>query len=94
MRCQAIIILLAFALSIIIPQTLPIINTVGKYEEINTLDICHSATPAISSSRDMPCLNEFALSQPPVSQSVAAIIMVTPLKRALLVFQLEHPPKT
>jgi len=93
MKCKAVIILLAFALSIIIPPTVPIIKTVGNYEEIGTLDVCHSKTPTIASNRDMPFVNEIALGQPPLFQSVSAEIKVTPLKPVLLVIQLEHPPK-
>ncbi|HUK99952.1 MAG TPA: hypothetical protein VLX29_03775 [Nitrospirota bacterium] len=93
MRILAVLILLAIALSIIIPPTFPFMNADRWRAEIGTLDVCHSAQPALSGNGDMPCKNEYACALLPLEQSAIGEIFNTPFKLTLFVFQEEHPPK-
>ena len=92
MRWQTIIVLLAITLSIVIPASLPLIGRGGQ-TAIGTLDVCHSATPALSSNGEMPCLNEYSSS--PLPLALQEIIRVVSLldTSAFIVLQDERPPK-
>ena len=94
MRWQSIIVLLAIALSIVAPPALPIMVAQGGQAEIGTLDVCHSAIPALSSSGDMPCINECM--SLPLSQGLSKIsARATPrFKPFCIAFQDERPPKS
>jgi hypothetical protein len=54
MRWAAFLVLLAFLLGFLVPQavTVPVIR--DGHLMIGQLDVCHSVTPAISTSGDMP----------------------------------------
>jgi hypothetical protein len=93
MRWKAIIVLLTIALSIIVPPSLSVTIADGGHSMIGTLDICHSATPALSSNGDMPCVNECQCNPVPLAQHKAFEIVNPPCKPLLIAFQDERPPK-
>lgn len=93
MKWQSVIVLLAIALTIAVPTSLfPTCSHAG-HAMIGSLDICHSATPALSSSGSMPWIQESPCHPLPlVLQETSAI--VNPLFKPFTpVFQDEHPPK-
>jgi len=94
MRLQAIIVLLAITLSIIVPPVLPGMVAPGGPAEIGTLDVCHSATPALSSNGDMPCINE-CMNQPlPPGHSKVPAVTIPRFTPLCIAFQDERPPKS
>jgi hypothetical protein len=93
MRWKAIIVLLAVALSIVVPPSLSLTLADSRHPMIGTLDVCHSATPALSSNGDMPCMNEGAYHPLPLAQNQIVGIATPPFKPLLIAFQEERPPK-
>jgi hypothetical protein len=93
MKWQALIVLLAIALSIAVPPSLPFLSDRGAMAAIGTLDVCHSATPALFSSGDMPCMSECAGLPLPLTRNNAAEIADSPFQPFSLAFQDERPPK-
>jgi hypothetical protein len=93
MKWQAIITVAAIALSIALPSSLPIFTDQGRQAAIGTLDVCHSTTPALSSSGDMPCINECPGQIRPSAFITVIEISDTPCEPTVLAFQDEHPPK-
>ena len=94
MRWKALIVLLAITLSIIVPPALPNMVASGGLAEIGTLDVCHSATPALSSNGDM--LGITVGMNPPLPQGIIKISSVAVLrfKPFCIAFQDERPPKS
>jgi hypothetical protein len=93
MKWQALIVLLAIALSVVAPPSLPYLSDRGAMVTIVTLDVCHSATPALSSNNDMPCVNECPCQHLLLAQSKNAEIITPPFKPLLIAFEDERPPK-
>ena len=93
MKLQAVIVLLAIMLGIFIPPSMPLIVSHDGQSTIGVLDVCHPATPALSSNGDMPCLAECACRHLPLAQNKAVKITNPPLKPLLIAFQDERPPK-
>jgi hypothetical protein len=93
MRWQAIIVLLAVALSIVVPPSLSLTIADGGHSMIGTLDVCHSAAPALSSNGEMPCVNECPCRPLPLAQKKVSEIANPPFKPLLIAFQDERPPK-
>jgi hypothetical protein len=93
MRWQAVIVLLAIMLSIIVPPSLPMTISHGSQTSIGILDLCHSSAPALSTSGDMPCMNECPCQSLPLARSAAGAIGQPPFKPFLIAFQDERPPK-
>jgi hypothetical protein len=93
MKWQAVIVLLAIALSIVVPPSLPLLSDHGAIAAIGALDVCHSATPALSSNGDMPCVHECPCGHLPMSEYKNAKIFTPPFKPLLISFQDERPPK-
>ncbi|HAS53475.1 MAG: hypothetical protein A2X56_14805 [Nitrospirae bacterium GWC2_57_13] len=58
MRWKAVIVLAALALTIAIPPSLQIVIDDDSAPLLITLNVCHTAVPALSSSGDMPCVPE------------------------------------
>lgn len=58
MRLISTMIVIAIALSILSPPGVVTLQTGSASATIQTLDVCHSATPALSSNGDIPCVNE------------------------------------
>jgi hypothetical protein len=94
MRWKAIIVLAAIILSIAIPTTVFLTGIHGGQAAIGTLDVCHSATPALFSNGDMPCVNECAFNAHLLAQSMISDIFTPPCKPFFITFQDEHPPKS
>jgi hypothetical protein len=94
MRWQAVIVIAAIALSMVVPPAFLLSGAYGTQTAIGTLDICHSATPALSSNGEMPCLHECTSIPLPVAQYHIAKIENSPLKPIFIAFQVEHPPKS
>jgi hypothetical protein len=93
MKWQALIVLLAIALSIIVPPSLPFLSDHGATTAIGALDVCHSAMPALSANGDMPCVSE-SLCRPLHLDLYDISAMVNPpLKLSAMSFQDERPPK-
>ena len=93
MKWQALIILAAIVVSIIVPSSLPLLFNHDGQTAIGTLDVCHSATPALSSNGDMPCVNEWPCHAPLLDLSAVFEIKSPPFKPFLIAFQDERPPK-
>jgi hypothetical protein len=93
MKWQAAIVLLAIVVSIIVPPSLSLTVAHGKQAAIGALDVCHSATPALSSHGDMPCMHESPRRFLPLSQNKTAEITIPPFAPFLMAFQDERPPK-
>jgi hypothetical protein len=93
MKWQAVIILFAIAVSIAVPPSLSSNAVHDKQAEIGTLDVCHSATPALSSNGDMPCISAFFCRPLPLAAFMVSIIIAPSLKPPIIAFQYEHPPK-
>jgi len=93
MKWHAVIVLLAIALSIVLPPSLPFLSDHGAMASIGTLDVCHAAFPAISSNGDMPCVNECACIPLPFAQKTVAEIVALPFQPLSIAFQDERPPK-
>jgi hypothetical protein len=94
MRWQSIIVLMAIALSIVLPPALPIMAAQGGRVEIGTLDVCHSATPALSTSGDMPCINDCKNQPLPLGLSTVPAVAAPLFKPFSIAFQDERPPKS
>ena len=94
MRWQSIIVLLAIALSIVVPPVLPNMIARGGQAELGTLDVCHSATPALSSNGDMPCIHEGMNQLLPQELSKVSAVAVPRSKPFCIAFQDERPPKS
>lgn len=93
MKWQAVIVLLAIALTIAIPPSLfPTCSHAG-HAMIGSLDICHSATPALSSSGSMPWIQESPCHPLPLLLQETSEIVNPLFKPVITAFQDEHPPK-
>jgi hypothetical protein len=94
MRLFAVIILLSLTLGILVPPVLSMTFAQDGVPCIGTLDVCHSAVPALASCGEMPCVNQsFPCGRPPVS--------IITFDQAGLLFHLvafpsdiEQPPRT
>ncbi len=93
MKWRAIIVLAAIALSIVVPPSLPLLISGDAHASIGTLDVCHSATPALSSNGDMPCMNEPACHPAVISLFTSITPENKPLKPQSITFQDERPPR-
>jgi hypothetical protein len=93
MKWQALVILAAIVGSIIVPSSLPLFPNHDGQAAVETLDVCHSATPAISSNGDMPCVNECPCQAPLLALSSVTEILSPPFKPFFIAFQDERPPK-
>jgi hypothetical protein len=93
MRWQAVIILAAIIVSIVAPASLPLIAERGGESTIGTLNICHSAAPALSSSGQTPCVNEYQYKPRPFLQNHVSQMADPLVKPLFIVFQDERPPK-
>jgi hypothetical protein len=92
MKWQASVILFAIVVSIAAPPSLSFSTTHDKQTAIGTLDVCHSAAPALFSSSDMP-----GISMHPLLHRYFALSAIAgdhdPLARPfLIVFRDERPP--
>lgn len=58
MKWKAIIVLAAIALAISVPPSLQLIIVDDNVPSFMTLKVCQASVPALSSSDDMPCVQE------------------------------------
>jgi len=93
MKCQAVIVLLAIALTITIPPSLSLPRGHTSHALIGTLDVCHSTTPALSSSGNMPCIQVSPCNPLPLVLQETLEIANPFFKPTITAFQDEHPPK-
>jgi len=94
MRWQAIIVLLVVALAVIVPPSLSIDFHCDALPALGALDVCHSATPALSSNGDMPCLSA-APCQHITTQSITCASLRKPLfTQTLFSSDNERPPQS
>jgi hypothetical protein len=63
------------------------------HEVLSDVDVCHSAAPAVSTSGDMPCINESSSSPVPSLTAVFAQQFQPVLTQLILSTQNGHPPK-
>jgi hypothetical protein len=93
MRWQAVIILLVITFGIVGPPTLSMIVLHDGHTTIGTLDVCHSSTPALSTSGDMPCMSECLFQSLPLNQNAVVELANPRFKPFFISFQDERPPK-
>lgn len=95
MKWKALIVLLAIALSIVAPPSLPFLFDHGAIEAIETLDVCHSAIPALSSNGEMPWVNAATAADllPSTLLEISQIVN-SPCKPCFIAYQDERPPKS
>jgi hypothetical protein len=93
MKWQVAVILFTIAVSIAVPPSRSINAIHDKQAEIGILDICHSATPALSSNGDMPGISAFFCRPLPLAAFIVSITIAPALKTRIIAFQEEHPPK-
>jgi hypothetical protein len=92
MRWESVIVLAAITLSIIVPPSLPLAYRGGQ-AEIGTLDVCHSATPALSSNGDMPCAIECPCLPLPLALAENARVHNSSIQAFFLTRNQERPPE-
>jgi hypothetical protein len=93
MKWQAVIVLVAIALTILVPPALPLMSVPGRHAQIGTLDVCHSALPAIAANGEMPCINSMPAVHRPTSFVTHTISQKPFFLQSLFTFDSEHPPK-
>ncbi len=93
MRWQAIIVLAVIAFSIVIPPSLPLMSHQDAQASIGTLDVCHSAVPALSSGGEMPYMGVGSCFLAPLVSSEIIQTSILSIKPLLIPFLDERPPK-
>jgi hypothetical protein len=93
MKWKALIVLLAIALSIVVPPSLPYLSNNGAMATIVTLDVCHAATPNMSSNIVMPCMGEYSCWHLPLAKSKNTGTDTPSFKPLLIAYLDERPPK-
>ncbi len=93
MKWQVALILLSIALSIIVPPVLPPMTDHDRSSVIGTLDVCHSAIPALLSNGDIPCVHEYPCRLMPLKLCTFTAIVCHLFKPHIVFFQDERPPK-
>jgi hypothetical protein len=93
MKWQALIVLLAIGIGIFAPPALPMFVCNDGHSSIGTLDVCHSATPALSSNGEMPC----AIARPflplPLITTEKMLIQYSSLQPFFIIQNQERPPE-
>jgi hypothetical protein len=93
MRWQALAILVILVFGILLPPTLPFMSDHGAMAALVTLDVCHSATPALSSNGDMPFLNSNTIQHLPMAMVPFTDVADSPSMPFIIALQDERPPK-
>jgi hypothetical protein len=91
MRWQVVVVLAAIIFSIVVPPSLPLMA--GGESMIGTLNICHSAAPALLSSGQMPCINAVPCTHNPALYVAFCKSTDLVFTQLFLLKQNEHPPK-
>lgn len=94
MKWKALIVLFAIGIGMFIPPGLSMIACHDAQSSIGNLDVCRSATPALFSNGEMPCVNECAFNTRPLSQCMASDILNPTFQPFFIAFQDERPPKS
>jgi hypothetical protein len=94
MKLKAVLVLLTLCYNIALPPSLVLISHSGGQAAIVTLDICHSATSALSSTGEMPCVNECTFTALPLQQNMTLELSTVTRKPFFIAFQDERPPKS
>ena len=95
MKWKAIIVLLAIALGILVPPSLPFLSHHGAMETIGVLDVCHSTTSALSTNCEMPCVHGAATGHLlPLGLLDISQIENQRTKPCFIAYQEERPPKS
>jgi hypothetical protein len=94
MRWQALIVLIVIIVSIVSSPSLPQTFAKEGKSVIGILNVCHSATPALSSNGDMPCVTEYSCSHVPTPSVASSESPHSFLTQMLFPNLNEHPPKT
>lgn len=95
MRSVTFILLIVLTFTVLAPATsftLIVVNDGRSF--LGTLDVCHSATPALSSNGEMPCVGLSPCTAPP-TLSVSFFEPVQPVfTELILTTRNEHPPRS
>ncbi|HEX9020906.1 MAG TPA: hypothetical protein VF903_06560 [Nitrospirota bacterium] len=92
MKLQAIIVLLAVGIGILLPHSLPLLACHDGRSSIGTLDVCHSAAPALSSN-NMPCINESPCLPRPCTLTANLRFTNPSIQPFFIVQRRERPPE-
>ncbi len=93
MKWLAVIMLFMIAMGVIVPPSLPILLAAHENAVIGSLDVCHSAAPAIASDGDMPCVSAWPCLPYHIAKTTSIHSGKTVFKPFLIVLQNERPPK-
>jgi hypothetical protein len=93
MKWHAVMVLLAIAVGILVPPTLPMMIAHGGQASIGVLDVCHNTAPALSSNGEMPCVSEYPCRLLSLEPSRIHGLVNSPCKPVVIAFQDELPPK-
>lgn|SRR5574337_747652 len=94
MKWKAALVLLAVLAGIVVPPSLPLLTAAGVEASLGTLDVCHSAAPALFAHGDMPCVNECLCRPLPLASVIAPAPVSPDFKPLLIPFQDERPPRS
>ena len=94
MKWCALILLGALLLTAAIPPTLVVSLDQDTHAVLATLDVCHSASPAISSNGDMPCVHELSLIPEHIVPFQLAQVDTPLFPDSLFVVSTERPPRS
>ncbi len=94
MKWPAISVLLMLSFGIATPPFSSPVLTGGDQAMIGTLDVCHSAAPALSANGTGPCLQACPFCLPPPLPEAIAKIAGPILSPLAFSFPDDHPPRT
>lgn len=93
MKWNAVIVLFAILISVVVPPSLTLITATGTQASLGELDVCHSAAPALSSNGEMPCVHSNT-SKLPMYLSITTSDPFHPvITEVVFTSPNEHPPK-
>ncbi len=93
MKFQAIAVLLALVIGIMAPPLVPYQPLAARESQIGTLDVCHSAIPALSSQGEMPVLTTPCACITQTADAITFAVIDPQLLSSLTSFPEERPPK-
>jgi len=93
MRFSAIIVLIALSLTVLAPPSFALTIHGDKAPVLGILDVCHTATPALSSNGEMPCVHVSVSLSLPLALNKVTEIVNPPFHPFHIAFQDELPPK-
>lgn len=94
MRWQAVIVLIALAFTIALPPSFTASGGSDEQPVLGSLDVCHSATPALASSGGMPCMFECPCNPVPAPSIVYSEQTNSVITDTLLISRNERPPQS